>query len=113
MENLTSSGNNIRIAPQKLELIAEMVRGQDANTAIMKLGFVNKKGAKLISKVLKSAIANAENNFQISSDKLVIKEIYVTQALTYKRGIAVSRGRSREILKRGSNVTITLNQKYI
>lgn len=111
MDQYTAKLNNIRISPKKLTLVAALVRGMGANRAIENLDFVNKKGAKSVKKVLVSALNNAKNNFGANVNDLIIKEIYVTEAPTYKRGKAVSRGRYFQILKRGSNLNVTLANK--
>lgn len=99
---------NIRISPKKANLVAGLVRRKNAVEALNLLKFTPKKGAKVLYKVLHSAVANAENNFKQKRDALVIKEIVVTQAPTYKRSVPVSRGRVHPILKRNSHITITV-----
>lgn len=100
--------HTLRITPKKLNLIAHLVRNKSANEALDILRFTPKKGAKLLHKVLKSAVANAENNFKQSAKTLYIKEIVVTKAMTIKRGISISRGRVHPILKRNAHVSVTV-----
>ena len=99
---------NIRISPKKANLVAGLVRKKKAQEALDILKFTPKKGAKLLYKVLHSAMANAENNFKQKKDSLIIKEIVITQGPTFKRSVPVSRGRVHPILKRNSHITITL-----
>ena len=99
---------NIRISPKKANLVAGLVRRKNAEEALNILKFTPKKGAKILYKVLHSAVANAENNFKQKREALVIKEIIVTQAPTYKRSVPVSRGRVHPILKRNSHITVTV-----
>lgn len=99
---------NIRISPKKANLVAGLVRKKKAQEALDILKFTPKKGAKLLYKVLHSAVANAENNFKQKKDSLIIKEIVVTQGPTFKRSVPVSRGRVHPILKRNAHITVTL-----
>lgn len=103
--------NNLRISPRKVGLVIDLVRGMPVQTAITKLEFLNKKAAEPVRKLLKSAIANATNNFGAAESALSIKEIFVTQAETYKRGKPVSRGRYFQIMRQGSNITVVLESK--
>lgn len=97
---------NIRISPKKANLVAGLIRNTNAAQALDILKFTPKKGAKILYKVLHSAMANAENNFKQNRDSLMVKEIVVTQGPTMKRSVPVSRGRVHPILKRTSHITI-------
>jgi len=97
-----------RISSKKANLIAGLVRGQNAQNALAILKFTPKKGARLLYKVIKSAVSNAENNFKQKKDALLIKEIVVTEGPTLKRSIPISRGRMHPILKRTCHVTVTV-----
>ena len=108
MKSVTRS---IRISPQKLNLIAKLIRKKSADNALEILEFVPKKGAKILHKALKSAVANATNNFKQDASSLYIKEITVNKAPTFKRWIPASRGRVNPILKRNSHLTITVAVK--
>ena len=96
----------IRISPKKMNLLAGMVRRKPAKEALTILEFTPKRGARLLYKVIHSAVSNAEHNFKQDPDTLVIKEILVNGGPTYKRFQPVSRGRSHPILKRTSHITI-------
>jgi len=104
-------GKNIRISPKKLRVIAEIVRGQNAEEALSFLKFAPKKWADLLYKVLASAIANAENNDNQKVNTLYISSLSIDKWIVYKRWNAVSRGRSHPILKRTSNVKLELQVK--
>ncbi len=97
-----------RISARKTRLVADMVRGRKANEAFGILKFTPKKAAKLIEKTLKSAVANAENNFSMNKDDLVISEIMVDEGPTLKRHRPRARGMASAIRKRTAHVTIVV-----
>jgi large subunit ribosomal protein L22 len=101
----------IRISPKKLNLVASLVRNKDVQDAIDILKFTPKKGALPLSKAIKSAAANAENNFKQKKATLFIKEIIVNKGPTYKRSVPISRGRVHPILKRNAHLTVTIGVK--
>jgi large subunit ribosomal protein L22 len=104
-------GRNIRTSPRKLNLVAQSIRGQKAEKALATLTFSPKRVAKLVKKVLESAIANAENNHDLDVDDLVVTEASVGKNLTMKRFHARARGRGARIEKPFSQVTIVVEQK--
>lgn len=99
---------NAKIAPKKANLVAELVRGQKATDALRLLKFTPKKGAKVLYKLIDSAVANAENNFSQNKNSLVIKEIKVSKGLRLKRYIPVSRGRAHPLKKDFSHIHVFL-----
>ncbi len=99
---------HVRISPKKANLVAGLVRSKNAVEALDILKFTPKKAAKILYKVLHSAVANAENNFKQNKDALIVKEIVVTEGRTLKRSVPISRGRVHPILKRSSHITITV-----
>lgn len=101
----------IRITPKKASLIAGMVRGKTAKESLDILRFTPKKAAKILFKLLKSAVENAKNNFKQDETALFIKEILVLKGPTLKRSVPVSRGRTHPILKRTAHITILLGIK--
>lgn len=105
---MKATAKTLRITPKKLNLIAELVRNKSAVEAMEILNFVPKKGAKILNKVVASAVANAKNNFKQDENSLYIKEIVVSKAPTYKRWLPASRGRTSPILKRNAHVSITI-----
>jgi large subunit ribosomal protein L22 len=102
---------HIRISPKKANLVAGLVRNKKAEEALDILKFTPKKAAGILYKVIKSAIANAENNFKQNRENLIIKEIIVTEGPTLKRSVPVSRGRVHPILKRTSHITVKVEVK--
>ena len=100
----------IRISPQKLNLVAQMIRGKKVASALADLQFSHKRIAKDVRKCLESAVANAENNHDLDVDDLVVAEAYVGKALVMKRFHARGRGRAGGILKPFSNLTIVVRE---
>ncbi len=98
----------IRVSHQKLNLVCDLVRGLPVDRAIDVLKFSKKRVAGEVLKTLLSAVANAENNKNLSADSLYVKEIWCGKALTMKRIMAGPRGSARPILKPFSNLTIVL-----
>ena len=101
---------NIRVSPQKLNLVAALIRGKAVAAALADLQFSRKRIAKDVRKCLESAIANAENNHDLDVDELVVAEAYVGKALVLKRFHPRGRGRMGKILKPFSNLTIVVRQ---
>ena len=101
----------IRIAPRKVRVVMNLIRGKSVAEAFAILKFTPKAGADVIEKVLKSAVANAENNFDINVDKLYVSSAYVDQGPTLKRIHPRSRGQAFSILKRTSHVTVIVSEK--
>lgn len=95
-----------RVSPQKARLIADMIRGQQVGVALRTLSFTPKKSARIVKKILESAIANAEHNHGADIDELKVAAIFVDQAPSYKRFRARAKGRGDRILKRNSHITV-------
>lgn len=108
---MQAKARSIRITPKKLNLVAEMVRRRDAREALEILSFTPKKAAKILYKALKSAVANAENNFKQDSGNLYVQEVIVGKAPTMKRWIPASRGRMQPRLKRNAHLHIIIGVK--
>lgn len=100
----------LRISPQKLNLVAGLIRGKKVGSALADLQFSRKRIAVDVKKCLESAIANAENNHDLDVDDLVVAEAYVGKAIVMKRFHARGRGRAGGILKPFSNLTIVVRQ---
>ncbi len=100
----------LRVSPQKLNLVAQLIRGKKVATALADLEFSQKRIAKDVRKCLESAIANAENNHDLDVDDLIVAEAHVGKALVIKRFHARGRGRMAGILKPFSNLTIVVRQ---
>ena len=100
----------LRVSPQKLNLVAQLIRGKKVSTALADLEFSQKRIARDVRKCLESAIANAENNHNLDVDDLVVKEAHVGKALVLKRFHARARGRGARILKPFANLTIVVRE---
>ena len=100
----------LRVSPQKLNLVAQLIRGKKVATALADLEFSQKRISREVRKCLESAIANAENNHDLDVDDLVVKEAFVGKALVLKRFHARARGRGARILKPFSNLTIVVRE---
>ena len=106
-----ASIKSIKSSPQKVNLVLQQIRGMNAERALNVLEFSKRRIANEVKKVLKSAIANAENNHQLDIDKLVIEEASTGKAMVMKRFRPRARGRSGKILKPFSNIRIVLKEK--
>ncbi len=100
----------IRVSPQKLNLVVATIRGKKAKTALAELEFSRKRIAETVRKCLLSAISNADNNHDLDVDSLVVAEAHVGKALVMKRFMARGRGRSSQILKPFSHLTIIVRE---
>jgi len=101
----------IRMSPQKVRLVVDMIRGENAQYAVEMLEFVNKAAALPVRKVIESAIANAEHNDEKEAESLIIVEARVDEAPIYKRGRAVSKGRYHKILKRNCHIIVAVQDE--
>ena len=100
----------LRISPQKLNLVAQLIRGKKVERALADLEFSHKRISGQVKKVLESAIANAENNHGLDTDALVVAEAFVGNSLVMKRFHARGRGRSARVEKPFSHLTIVVRQ---
>ena len=100
----------LRVSPQKLNLVAQLIRGKKVASALADLQFSRKRIAKDVRKCLESAIANAENNHDLDVDDLVVAEAHVGKALVIKRFAARGRGRMGRIFKPFANLTIVVRE---
>jgi large subunit ribosomal protein L22 len=100
----------LRVSPQKLNLVAQLIRGKKVNIALADLEFSRKRIAKEVRKCLQSAIANAENNHDLDIDELVVAQAHVGKGLVIKRFHARGRGRAGKIMKPFSHLTIVVRQ---
>ncbi len=110
MEEVKAVTKYVRISPFKLRAPIEAVKGKNVEEAINLLKFMPLKAAGIISKTLKSAVANAEHNNEMDIDELIVKNIVVDQGPSLKRFRARARGRGARILKRTSHITVTVAQ---
>ena len=102
---------HLKTSPQKLNLVAGMIRGKKADAALAELAFSQKRISGEVRKVLQSAIANAENNHQLDVDNLFVKEVSVGKTLMIKRFHARARGRAGRIEKPFSNLTVIVGER--
>lgn len=100
----------IRVSPQKLNLVAAMIRGKKVSSALADLEFSRKRIAATVKKTLESAIANAENNHNLDVDALVVAEAFVGKSIVMKRFHARGRGRANRIEKPYSHLTIVVRE---
>ena len=113
-KNLVKAINkNVRSSPRKIGLLLKQIKGKKVDIAIKDLSFARQRIASEIKKIVQSAIANAENNFQHDIDNLYIKEAYAGKAIVLKRFRPRAKGRASGIKKPYSNVTIILSEKNI
>lgn len=101
----------IRMSPQKVRLVVDLIRGQKVQDATRTLMFTRKYAAGIVAKVLKSAIANAVQNPNIDENTLYVKEIFVDQGPSLKRWRARAQGRAAGIKKRTSHITVVVDEK--
>lgn len=109
--DVKSKTSFLSISPQKLRLVCDKVRGLPAQQAVTVLQFMPQKGAAFVQKTLKSAIANAENNFDINPDNLVVATIHADEGPRLKRMKAGARGRYKPRVRRTSHLTIVLQER--
>jgi len=102
---------HIRISPRKARQVIDLIRGKDVGEAFAILRFTVHKATEPVSKVLKSAVANAEHNYAMNADNLYVKEAYVDEGPTLKRVMPRARGRADIIKKRSSHITVVVSEK--
>ena len=102
---------NLRVSPRKLNLVAQLIRGKKASSALAELTFNHRRIAKDVKKVLQSAIANAENNHQLDVDRLYVSQAFVGTAVVMKRFHARARGRGARIEKPFSHLTVVVRER--
>lgn len=101
----------VRIAPRKARLVIDLIRGKDVGEAIAILKYTNKSASPVIEKLIKSAIANAEHNYEMDAEDLFVAEAYVNEGPTLKRFRPRAQGRASAINKRTSHITVVLTEK--
>lgn len=106
----SASLRQLRISPQKLGIVAGLIRGMKADQALVQLQFCNKRISREVRALLQSAIANAENNHDLDIDRLVVSEVKVGRSIVMKRFRARARGRGARILKPFSNIEIIVRE---
>ena len=106
-----ATARKLPLSPQKARLVVDQIRGKSVDDALNTLSFGTQKGARLVRKVLESAIHNAEHNEGADIDELVIAEVYVNAGATMKRIRPRARGRADRVLKRSCHITVTLTDE--
>ncbi len=101
----------VRIAPRKVRLVIDLIRGKDVGEAIAVLKHTQRGASPEIEKVLNSAIANAEHNYEMNPEDLYISEAYVNEGVTLKRFRPRAQGRASQINKRTSHITVVVSEK--
>ncbi|MBU9720219.1 MULTISPECIES: 50S ribosomal protein L22 [Bacillaceae] len=101
----------VRIAPRKVRLVVDLIRGKSVGEAISILRLTPKKASPVVEKLLNSAIANAEHNYEMEPDNLVVSKVYVDEGITLKRFRPRAMGRASRINKRTSHITVVLTEK--
>jgi large subunit ribosomal protein L22 len=102
---------DVRVSPRKIKLVVDMVRGRKVDDALTMLKFAPTPAARAVAKVIKSASANAENNFQMVPAELKIVYISANEGHTFKRYRAQARGRVNPILRRSSHITVFISEE--
>jgi large subunit ribosomal protein L22 len=109
--DIRAHARNISISPQKVRLVVDTIRGQDVLAALDTLRFMNNYAARPVSKLVNSAIANAEENFGVSRDDLYIHRIFADTGPTRKWRRFGARGRFKPLLRRSSHITVILRER--
>lgn len=112
MKEITAKLNYCRMAPRKVRLVVDLIRGKKVETALQQLRFLKKKPALIIAKLLRSAVSDAKHNFKIKDkENLYVKKITVDEGPTLKRFMPRARGTASPIKKRTSHITVVLDKK--
>lgn len=111
MQKAKAVARHVRIAPRKVRLVVDLIRGKAVGEAIAILRLTPKSSSPVVEKLLNSALANAENNYQMDVNNLVISEAFVDEGPTMKRFRPRAQGRASRINKRTSHITIVLTEK--
>ena len=111
VEEFRATLKSARISARKVKIVIDLIRGKDVAEALAILKYTPKAASPLVEKLVKSAIANAENNFNAKADKLYVAQVYANQGTTMKRIRAATQGRANRIRKRTSHVTVVLKER--
>lgn len=107
-----ASATHVRIAPRKVRAVVDLIRGKDIGEALAILRNTPKAASPLVEKVLKSAVANAEHNYDLNAENLYVAKAFVDQGPTLKRYRARARGMATRILKKTSHITLMVAEKH-
>lgn len=111
MEQAKAVAKSVRIAPRKVRLVVDLIRGKDVGEAVAILRHTQRGASSVVEKVLNSAIANAEHNYELDPENLIVSEVYVGEGATLKRFRPRAQGRASSINKRTSHVTVVVTEK--
>jgi ribosomal protein L22, bacterial type len=111
MPEAKAHANYVRIAPRKAQLVVDLIRGKSVGEAIAILRHTPKAASPIVEKLLNSAVANAEHNYQMNVERLYISQAYVNQGPTLKRYRPRAQGRAFPIKKRTSHITLVVSEK--
>lgn len=106
-----ATARTVRIAPRKVRLVVDLVRGKEVGEAVALLKLTNKRAAEVVEKLILSAAANAEHNYDMDVDSLIVSEIYANEGPTLKRFRPRAQGHATGINKRTSHITVVLTEK--
>ena len=106
-----ATAKTVRISPRRTRLVLDLIRGKDVKEALAILKFTPNRAAEIITKVVKSAAANATHNFQLDEDKLYIKACYANEGVTLKRFLPRAKGSASPINKRTSHITVVVEER--
>ena len=106
-----ATAKTVRIAPRKVRLVLDLIRGKDTKEALAILKFTPNHAAEAIEKVVKSAGANATHNYQMDEEKLYIKACFANEGVTLKRFMPRAKGSAAQILKRTSHITVVVEER--
>ena len=102
---------NVRVTPRKARLVIDQIRGKDVKVALGLLRNINRAASEPVTKVVKSAVANAVNNFGMDQDKLYIKEIYATDGIKMRRYLPRAKGSASGLVKRACHITVVVKMR--
>lgn len=111
MQQAKAVARTVRIAPRKVRLVVDLIRGKQVGEAIAILNHTPRSASPVVEKVLKSAIANAEHNYDLDVNNLIISEVFVDEGATLKRFRPRAQGRASAINKRTSHITVVVSEK--
>jgi large subunit ribosomal protein L22 len=111
MAEAKAHANQVRIAPRKAQLVVDLIRGKQVGEAIAILRHTPRSASPIVEKLLNSAIANAEHNYQLDVNKLIVSQVFVNQGPTMKRFMPRAMGRASRINKRTSHITLVVSEK--
>ncbi|AXI00409.1 50S ribosomal protein L22 [Mammaliicoccus sciuri] len=111
MQQAKASVRTVRIAPRKVRLVVDLIRGKKIGEAVAILRLTPKAASPVVEKLLKSAIANAEHNYEMNTEDLIVSEVFVDEGPTMKRFRPRAQGRASAINKRTSHITLVVSEK--